>query len=131
MKDEKPRTPEVIVPGQSAKTKPGQDLSKIYVADEPFSKEIEGVLFRWRELSGEEIVTLTKELKKDPVFDDAKFIRKLVSACVVEPANLDVGRLKPLVYTLLSAEIQASFGLDEVVQKNLEKRFGLSPASTP
>jgi len=129
--NEKPGTPAVGVIQNPSPTvrQPAQDLRSIYVSEEPFAKEIEGVLFRWKELSGEEIVELTKEMKKDLVFDDAKFIRKLVSACVIEPQNLIVGKLKPLVYTLLSAEIQASFGLTEMVQKNLEKKFGLSPAS--
>ena len=127
----KPRTPEGSPIQSPTVRRPEQDLSRIYVSDEPFSKEIEGVLFKWRELSGEEIVEMTKDMKKDASFDDAKFIRDLVHSCVTEPANLDVSRLKPLVYTLLSAEIQASFGLTEVVQKNLEKKFGLNPASTP
>jgi len=134
MKDNKPvGTPKVQPSPQPVAQHPGvqspqQDLSKIYVSDTPFSKEIEGVLFKWKEMPGEDVVELTvpKEGKK---FNQKEFIRTLIETVVVEPKGLDVSKLKPLVYTLLSAEIQASFGLTEVVQKNLEKKFGVNQAS--
>jgi len=130
-KKPKPGTPETqAVPSQSPEVNlPETDYDKIYVSEELLSTNIEGVLFKWRELPGEDIIKMTKDLQKDPNKGDDVFIKTLIDACVVVPANLDVSKLKPLVYTLLSAEIQASFGLTEVVQKNLEKRFGLSPAS--
>ena len=132
-KKEEPGTPETkLVPSPPSEVKPPEkDTSSIYVTDDLLSAEIEGFVFKWIEIPGEDIIKLTKQMKDDPNFDDAMFIRTLIETCVIEPANIDVSRLKPLVYTLLSAEIQASFGLTEVVQKNLEKRFGLSPDSTP
>jgi len=124
-----------------------QDYSNIYVDDKLFEKVINGVTFKWRELSGEEIIEITSDaagiildqVSKDPTkvdlskikMDQKTYARGLIDAALVEPKDIDVARLKPSVYAELIIEMEDSMHLTEVMQKNLGKKSTDTTDSTP
>jgi len=110
---------------------PQQDLSSIYVCDELYSIKINEILFKWREISGTEIVKAMGKGVDPNEVDKAAYIRRIIQLALVEPKNLNIDKLKPKVLVQLVGEIEDSLGLSEVVQKNLSKRSLESPASTP
>ena len=107
-----------------------QDLSSIYVCDEEFEIEINGVVFKWKELSGTEISRIMGSEINPEKIDSSVYIKKLIRLAVFEPRNIDVDKLKPKVLVLLVQEIENSLGLSEVMQKNLNSKSEEIPPTT-
>lgn len=101
-----------------------QDLSSIYVSDEVYETEIGGILFKWKELTGVEVTEALGHVTSEAEFDKIGYLKRLIKLAVIEPEELEVERLKAHVLTMLAAKIEASLGLNEVVQKNSNPKSG-------
>lgn len=91
------------------------NIEDLYVSNEPREIEINGVVIKYRELSGVEYTEIADELNLDPQKPDSvsntDFVVLMLGKCIIEPEGLDVKRLKADVLTKLSTAIQSGLNL--------------------
>lgn len=93
------------------------DVSTLYVSDEPFEIEIDGVKLKVKEPTADDFVKCQSAAIKMrrvgnefvPDFDMGAFNKKLIEVCVIEP-KLDLKRLKGTVFRRLVDQLQERFG---------------------
>ena len=96
-------------------------VQSIYVTDDEFESTICGVHFRWREISGVEVIKLMA-LQNQNDFDSSRYIKQLIKLCLIEPADLNIDKMKTAALGQLMSEIEESLGLSQVMQKNWKTR---------
>jgi len=98
-------------------------LEELYVRDETVEKELFGVNFEFRELSGEDLLNLVSGCTlPDGSVDKVKYAKSLFKRAILKPKELDVGRLKATVLTQLIQETEAACGLGGDAIKNFATR---------
>jgi|GEM_PF-4460554 hypothetical protein len=101
--------------------KKGIDYSKIYVADDPITIEVNGVEFKLKELSSGEYYDILESCSRGSDFDRKKYSHKLVQAAVIEP-DINAAKLKPGVLAVLVNEVENSLGLSEEALRHIKKK---------
>lgn len=98
-----------------------EGLGALYISEKPIECKIMGVVFKLKDISGEEFLELSKDCKgpDGKTVDDTKYMHKLIDATVLSP-KIDVSKLNMKAYTLIGDEIQKALGLSELVSKNLK-----------
>ena len=99
--------------------KPQEGLESLYVREKYIEKKIMGVLFKIRDISGEQFMKLTSEcVEKDgKTIIPELYIPKLIKAAVVSP-EIDISRLSVKAYTEIGAMLESELGLKEIARKN-------------
>lgn len=101
--------------------KKGIDYSKIYVADDPITIEVNGVEFKLRELDTETVYDILEKSTVGNNLNKKRYLKELIAAAVVEP-KLDVRKLKPSVSAILLSKIESVLGISEEDLEAIKKK---------
>ncbi len=115
---------------------PGQEnaevAEKLYASDDiQCTEPINGIIFRIREIDSEQFMNLTEQcVDRKGNMNRKKYMFELVTMCVegTEPdlgGEINPSKLKPMVLTSLTYEIEKILGLTDEHLKNLVDASGI------
>lgn len=100
--------------------KPRKEGIEVLYVGEPLELRVLGIVFKIKDLSGDEFMALTKKCMPagSRNVDTSTFLPALMKEVILSP-EIDISKLSVKAFTLLGAKIQDALGLSDVVSKNL------------